>query len=127
MAAACMAVGLSAPAVGHGVQHALFAHNSDKVDGRHAVGARASVDARKGKLVATSLTTGLLPDNIIGTVLIRRLLSVTQSDEIRAEHLRDEVVTDVPRQRPQQRSRHGGLLLDPPRLRRVAESAARSR
>ncbi len=29
------------------------------------------------------------PDNIIGTVLIRRLLSVSQNNEIRAEHLRE--------------------------------------
>ncbi len=29
------------------------------------------------------------PDNIIGTVLLRRLLSVSQNDEIRAEHLRE--------------------------------------
>jgi hypothetical protein len=54
-----------APAVAHGVQHALFAHNADKVDGKHAVGSGASVNSRKGKLVATSPTTGRLPNNII--------------------------------------------------------------
>ena len=53
------------PAVAHGVKHALFAHNADKVDGKHAVGAGASLNARKGKLVATSATTGLLPNSII--------------------------------------------------------------
>lgn len=43
-----------------------FAENSHKVDGKHAVGAGASVANRKGKLVATSGTTGRLPNNIIG-------------------------------------------------------------
>jgi len=28
--------GSAGPAIAHGVQHALFAHNADKVDGRHA-------------------------------------------------------------------------------------------
>jgi hypothetical protein len=29
-------LGTTTPAIAHGVQHALFAHNADKVDGRHA-------------------------------------------------------------------------------------------
>lgn len=66
VAALCLTFGLSAPAIGHGVQHAVFAHNADKVDGRHAVGAAATVNQRKGKLLATSPTTGRLPNNIIG-------------------------------------------------------------
>jgi hypothetical protein len=41
--------------------------NADTVDHKHAVGAGASVKARKGKLVATDKRTGRLPDNIIGT------------------------------------------------------------
>ena len=53
-----------APALAHGV-HALFAHNSDKVDGKHAVGSGASVNKRKGKLVATKKSNGRLPNNII--------------------------------------------------------------
>jgi hypothetical protein len=61
------AVTAAAPALAHGVQHALFAHNADKVDGKHAVGAGSSVEARRGRLVATSGTTGRLPDNIIAT------------------------------------------------------------
>ena len=65
VATLCLVVGLTAPAVGHGVQHALFAHNADKVDGRHAVGSGASIAARKGKLVATNPGSGRLPDNII--------------------------------------------------------------
>lgn len=59
-----LTAGLSAPAISHGVEHALFAHNSDKVDDKHAVGAGASVANRKGKLVATG-STGRLPNNII--------------------------------------------------------------
>jgi hypothetical protein len=64
----------AAPAVAHGVQHALFAHNSDKVDGKHAVGSGASVDQRKGKLVATNGTTGQLPNDIIAKALDSDLL-----------------------------------------------------
>lgn len=62
---ATMIVTWVAPAVAHGVQHALFAHNSDKVDGKHAVGSSASTASRKGKLVATNATTGKLPNDII--------------------------------------------------------------
>jgi hypothetical protein len=61
------AVTAAAPALAHGVQHALFAHNADKVDGKHAVGAGTTVEARRGRLVATSGITGRLPDNIIAT------------------------------------------------------------
>lgn len=43
--------------------------NADKVDGKHAVGSGATVAARKGKLVATSPTTGRLPNNIIAKAL----------------------------------------------------------
>ena len=43
---------------------AFDALNADKVDGKHAVGAGASVNKRKGKLVATG-TNGRLPNNII--------------------------------------------------------------
>jgi hypothetical protein len=58
-------IGAGAPAIAHGVEHALFAHNADRVDDKHAVGSGASVTQRKGKLVATSPTTGRLPNNII--------------------------------------------------------------
>ena len=47
------AVVAAAPAIGHGVQHALFAHNADKVDGKHAVGSGVSRSKAAGKLVAT--------------------------------------------------------------------------
>lgn len=45
---------------------AVYVANADKVDNKHAVGAAAAVDVRKGKLVATSPKTGRLPDDIIG-------------------------------------------------------------
>jgi len=54
---------MAAPAVGSAV--VAMARNSDRVDGRHAVGFGASVKGRKGKLVATSAKTGKLPNNII--------------------------------------------------------------
>ena len=59
------AVTASAPAIAHGVKHALFAHKAGKVDGKDAVGANTSVNKRKGKLVATDPSTGFLPSNII--------------------------------------------------------------
>jgi hypothetical protein len=59
------AVTAGAPALADGVRHALFAHKSDTVDGKDAVSSNATIDARKGRLVATHPTTGLLPNNII--------------------------------------------------------------
>jgi hypothetical protein len=44
-----------------------YAVNADKVDGKHAAAAGASISQRKGKLVATSGTSGRLPNNIIAT------------------------------------------------------------
>jgi hypothetical protein len=41
--------------------------NAQTVDHKSAVGAKATVKQRKGKLVATDKRTGRLPDNIIGT------------------------------------------------------------
>jgi hypothetical protein len=38
--------------------------NADRVDGKHAVGAKATIPQRKGKLVATD-KTGFLPRNIV--------------------------------------------------------------
>jgi hypothetical protein len=62
-------LGSTGPAIAHGVQHAVFAHNADKVDGKHAVRSSASVAARKGKLVATSRANGYLPNNLIKKAL----------------------------------------------------------
>jgi hypothetical protein len=64
IAVAFFVIGMAAPAVGQRVERVLFASNADKVDGKHAVGAKATVDARKKKLVATS-RQGYLPNNII--------------------------------------------------------------
>jgi hypothetical protein len=51
---------------GPSVARAAFdAVNADKVDGRHAVGSGAGINARKGKLVATNGSTGRLPNDII--------------------------------------------------------------
>lgn len=64
VAAGCLVVGLSLPAAA-GQARAIYANNSDKVDGKHAVGSGASTAQRKGKLVATNPRTGKLPNNII--------------------------------------------------------------
>jgi len=59
-------LGVLVGSVGPGVARAAYdAVNADKVDGKHAVSSGATVNQRKGKLVATSPTTGLLPNNII--------------------------------------------------------------
>lgn len=47
------AITAGAPAIADGVRHALFAHNADKVDGKHAVGSTATLNQAAGKLVAT--------------------------------------------------------------------------
>jgi len=72
--------GSAGPAIAHGVQHALFAHNADKVDGKHAVAASASASKRAGKLVAAN-SLGRLPDSeridgLDSTSLQRRVASV---------------------------------------------------
>ena len=70
IAAACISSALTAmlfvavPAAADGVRHALFAHNADKVDGKHAVGAGASRNKRANKLVATN-TEGRFPANLV--------------------------------------------------------------
>lgn len=47
------------------IAKAFDANNADKVDGKHAVSSGATVGQRKGKLVATSATTGKLPTSLI--------------------------------------------------------------
>ena len=64
VAAFCLVVGMTTPAVSATVRHALYADRADKVDGKHAVGAGASLDSRSGKVVATG-ANGRLPNNII--------------------------------------------------------------
>lgn len=53
VAVAAASVTAAVPALAHGVQHALFAHNADKVDGRHAVASTATLNTAAGKLVTT--------------------------------------------------------------------------
>ncbi len=61
-----IAVGTAAgPGVAAGAK-AVFANNSDKVDGIHAVKATVAKKKMKGKLVATG-QTGKLPKNVIDT------------------------------------------------------------
>lgn len=68
VAAGCLVIGLALPTAASDTQRARLAGgNADTVDGKHAVGAGASVTRRRGKLVATSGTTGRLPNNIIAT------------------------------------------------------------
>jgi hypothetical protein len=61
VAALVMSVGVAG---GPAIAKAL---NADTVDHKHAVGSKATVKQRKGKLVATDKRTGRLPNNIIGT------------------------------------------------------------
>lgn len=49
--AVCLLLAWSGPSIAHGV-HAKFAHNADKVDGRHAVGPFVSKAQARKKLVA---------------------------------------------------------------------------
>lgn len=62
VATVCILVSIGGPVAARATYDAMNAH---KVDGKHAVGAGASIAQRKGKLVATSGTTGRLPNNII--------------------------------------------------------------
>jgi hypothetical protein len=70
VAVVAASVTAAAPAVAHGVQHALFAHNADKVDGKHAVGSGATLTAAAGKLVATTgtgrLAARFMPNGFAG-------------------------------------------------------------
>jgi hypothetical protein len=62
---------------------AFDAMNADKVDGKHAVSPSVSIDTRKGKLVATSATTGLLPNDIIARAPNANLLDGVDSSKYR--------------------------------------------
>ena len=71
-----------APALAQGVQHGLFAHNADKVDGKHAVGAGSSLANAAGKLVAAG-TNGrsaprFMPNGFAGP----RAFATVNSEEI---------------------------------------------
>jgi hypothetical protein len=63
---ATAALTAGAPAIAHGV-HAAFAHNADKVDNKHAVGAGATLTKARGKLVTTG-TSGKFASKFIPKV-----------------------------------------------------------
>jgi hypothetical protein len=70
---------------GPSVARAAFdAVNADKVDGKHAVGSGAGINARKGKLVATNGNTGRLPNDIIKKAQDANLLDGRDSTAYRA-------------------------------------------
>ena len=64
-----IAVVAASAVAGPSAAAAAYVANADKVDNKHAVGSGATVVARKGKLVATNRTTGLLPNDIIAKAL----------------------------------------------------------
>ena len=57
--------GLAAVGGGAAAKARFDAQNADKVDGKHAVGAKATTNQRKGKLVATDSKSGQLPRDIV--------------------------------------------------------------
>lgn len=74
-----ISVAVSSLVVGVPAAAAVYANNSDKVDGKHAVGAKASTANRAGKLVATD-KQGLLPNDIILQAMDSDLLDGLSSD-----------------------------------------------
>jgi hypothetical protein len=80
-ASALTAVG---PAVAHGVRHALFSHNSDKVDGIHARTYTSKPAKRVNKLVAAG-AAGYLPNNIIRKAVDANALDGRDSTEFALE------------------------------------------
>lgn len=70
----------SALVVGVPAAAAVYATNSDKVDGKHAVGAKADAATRAGKLVATN-KQGQFPNNIIAKALDADLLDGLDSTD----------------------------------------------
>lgn len=75
-------LGSAAPAISRAVVQ--YARDADKVDGRHAVGPRASSTRRAGKLVATN-RKGLLPNNIIRKAPDSRALGGMSADRYTTE------------------------------------------
>ena len=76
ISAAVASVVTATPAV------AAIVANSDKVDGKHAVGAKAKAEARAGKLVATD-KRGRLPDDILGQAMDADRLDGMDSGQLR--------------------------------------------
>ena len=52
------------PAMAHGVKHALFAHDADKIDGKDSASATSTASKRRSKL-ATYAESGFLPNNAL--------------------------------------------------------------
>ena len=77
-----VALAVGAPAVGTQVRQAFDAQNAHQVDGRHAVGAGASVTQRQGRLVATG-SDGRLPNNIIKKAPNAGMLDGVKADDYR--------------------------------------------
>ena len=80
---------VGAPAIARVV--ADYAKNSDKVDGKHAVGARAPATKRRGKLVATN-AQGFLPNNIIRKARDANKLDGLDSTAFRQKYARVLIV-----------------------------------
>ena len=66
---------------------AAYVANADKVDNKHAVGAGATATARRGKLVATNSTTGLLPNDIIAKATDAGMLDGRTLDQVRGHRV----------------------------------------
>ena len=97
VALAAASLTAAAPAIAHGVDHALFAHDAGRVDGKNAVAATATPEQRANKLVATD-GTGRLPDDIIaGDGFVRgHGVEVLSSRRIRTNGSPDVVLLELP-------------------------------
>lgn len=91
VATVCLAAGWTGPAVAA----VTFAQNSDKVDGKHAVGAGATTTQRKGKLVATSPTTGRLPNNIVAVAPDAARLGAVPAANMRVSSINTRSLLDT--------------------------------
>jgi len=92
IAAVTAAVTAGGPALAAAVRDGL---NADQVDSRDAVGAGSTINARKGNLVATSGTTGRLPNNIIATAPDAEKLDGLNSSAFQRKFKRTIVVSPV--------------------------------
>ena len=79
------AVTAGAPALAHGVQHALFAHNADKVDGKHAVASDATLTQAAGRLVTTSPNGRFASKFIPGTFAAPRAFATVNFETLAFE------------------------------------------
>src|SRR3954470_14586192 len=64
VALAASIVTMVTPAIGHGVRHALFAHNADHLDSKDSVSATTTATRRRNKIPSYS-TSGFLPNNAL--------------------------------------------------------------